>query len=113
MKKIFFLLILIAFFMGCSADVTINTVSTSGGPINNATIQIYDSTGTTLIAEGSTDTSGTLMVGLDYDKYKVKSSKEADDNYSYGGAEGNLEVTLIGAILGISIDMTMSKTKEN
>ncbi|OQY10551.1 MAG: hypothetical protein B6I28_00865 [Fusobacteriia bacterium 4572_132] len=111
MEKKIYLLLAMVFFMGCSADVTINTISTNGGPISNAKIQIYDSSGKTLIAEGSTDTGGTLNVSLDYDKYRVKSSKEEDSKYSYGVAEGNLEVNIIGAMTGISIDMTMSKVK--
>ncbi len=101
--------------MGCSADVEVNTLKSSGGPIGNAVVEFLDDGGN-VVAKNGTDPGGTLLVNLEYGSYKIKANKASKTNddgtvTKYEEAYGNLRVDMIGALFGINIDIPISETR--
>ncbi|MGM0508944.1 MAG: carboxypeptidase-like regulatory domain-containing protein [Fusobacteriota bacterium] len=101
MKKILLLISLSFLFIGCSADVTVNAVSTEGGPVAGAQILFEDENGGTY--QTNTGPSGEAQVNLEYGTYSAVASKEDYESANHS----SIKVTLVGAIFGIQADMVL------
>ena len=100
MKKIFIMLILVLLLIGCSADVTVNTVKSSGAPLASATVTIID--GSETVAITATGVDGSRVISLEFGDYTITGEKSG-----YMTAQGTLHVDLVGSLVGISIDIPL------
>ncbi|BDU49618.1 hypothetical protein [Haliovirga abyssi] len=103
--KLILLIMTIAIITGCSADVTVNTLDARGGIVSSALVNIYDKKNN-LIASNGSGPDGVLKVNLDYNEYIIKVTRDG-----YNSAQGNVQVNLIGALSGISLDIPLVRAK--